>query len=103
MPEAGCLSASARAPPGSLPRVEMTLQTPAAPQVTAQSEHQRPVRRRWAVLLAVLAGAALLLALPPYGLWWLSPVGVALLAVATHRRRLRRAFGLGAIAGLVLF
>ncbi|MCO8269703.1 apolipoprotein N-acyltransferase [Actinoplanes sp. TRM 88003] len=81
----------------------MTLQPPAAPQVTAQNCGPRPVRRRVALPMAVLAGLALLHALPPYGLWWLSPVGVALLAGATHRRRLRRAFGLGSIAGLVLF
>jgi apolipoprotein N-acyltransferase len=81
----------------------MTLQPPAAPQVTAHASGHRPVRRRFALSMAVLAGLALLLALPPYGLWWLSPVGVALLAGATHRRRLRRAFGLGFIAGLVLF
>ncbi|MBM2616084.1 apolipoprotein N-acyltransferase [Actinoplanes sp. LDG1-06] len=81
----------------------MTLQPPASPQVTGPGEAPRPVPRRWAVALSVLAGVALLLALPPYGLWWLSPVGVALLAAATHRRRLFRAFGLGSIAGLVLF
>ncbi|WP_250003877.1 apolipoprotein N-acyltransferase [Actinoplanes sp. M2I2] len=80
----------------------MTLQPPAPPQVTAQPG-RRPVSRRVAVPMAVLAGVALLLALPPYGLWWLAPAGVALLAGATHRRRLRRAFGLGFLAGLVLF
>nr|WP_221377674.1 apolipoprotein N-acyltransferase [Actinoplanes polyasparticus] len=81
----------------------MTLQPPAAPQVTAHNSGPRPVPRRVAPVLAVLAGLTLLLALPPYGLWWLSPVGVALLAGATHRRRLRPAFGLGFLAGLVLF
>ena len=98
-----CLSVCGHTPPGSLPRVEMTLQPPAPPQVTTSSSPPAPVRRRYALPLAVLAGAALLLALPPYGLWWLSPVGVAMLAAATHRRRLWRAFGLGSIAGLVLF
>ena len=58
---------------------------------------------RIALPLAVLAGVALLVALPPYALWWLAPVGVALLAAAVHRRRLRGAFGLGFVAGLVLF
>jgi len=81
----------------------MTLQPPAEPQVTEQSPPPRPLRRRVALPLAVLAGLTLLLALPPYGLWWLSPVGVALLAGATHRRRLRGGFGLGFVAGLVLF
>lgn len=62
-----------------------------------------PLRPPVAVALAVAAGAALLLALPPYDLWWLSPAGVALLAAAVHRRRLRAGLGLGVVAGLVLF
>ena len=81
----------------------MTLQTPAAPQVTASAGPPGPVPMRIALPLAVLAGVALLVALPPYGLWWLAPVGVALLAAAVHRRRLRGGFGLGFLAGLVLF
>jgi apolipoprotein N-acyltransferase len=56
-----------------------------------------------AVLAALAAGGALLAAFPPYGLWWLAPVGVALLAAAVHRRRLRGGAGLGALAGLALF
>nr|WP_236718394.1 apolipoprotein N-acyltransferase [Actinoplanes sp. TFC3] len=63
----------------------------------------RPVRLGVALLLAVAGGVALLLALPPYGLWLLAPAGVALLGVATHRRRLRAGAGLGLIAGVVLF
>jgi apolipoprotein N-acyltransferase len=42
---------------------------------------------------------ALLLAFPPYGLWWLAPIGVALLAIAVHRCRPR----IGAALGLVFF
>ena len=57
----------------------------------------------WAVLCAIAAGGALLLAFPPFALWWLAPVGVALLAVAVHRRRLRSGFGLGMLSGLTLF
>jgi len=57
----------------------------------------------WAVLCAIGAGGALLLAFPPFALWWLAPVGVALLAVAVHRRRLRSGFGLGVLSGLTLF
>ena len=48
-----------------------------------------------AVPLAVAAGLALLVAFPPYGWWPLAPVGVALLAAAAHRRRLRAGAGLG--------
>ncbi|SCL36200.1 apolipoprotein N-acyltransferase [Micromonospora nigra] len=56
-----------------------------------------------AVLMAVAAGLALLVAFPPYGWWPLAPVGVALLAVATHRRRLRAGAGLGFLTGVALF
>jgi apolipoprotein N-acyltransferase len=69
----------------------------------AGAPSRRPVRLRVAVALAVTAGIALLLALPPYDLWWLAPAGVALLAAAVHRRRLRAGFGLGVLAGAVLF
>ncbi|MGC4901522.1 apolipoprotein N-acyltransferase [Micromonospora echinospora] len=56
-----------------------------------------------AVPAAVLAGVALLLAFPPYGMWPLAPVGVALLAAAAHRRRLRAGAGLGFLTGVALF
>ncbi|GIF03853.1 apolipoprotein N-acyltransferase [Actinoplanes siamensis] len=62
-----------------------------------------PLRLPVAAALAVAAGVALLLALPPYDLWWLAPAGVALLAAAVHRRRPRAGFGLGFVTGLVLF
>jgi apolipoprotein N-acyltransferase len=56
---------------------------------------------RWAALgLAVAAGGALLLAFPGYGLWWCAPVGVALLAVAVHRRGFWAGTGLGLVAGV---
>jgi apolipoprotein N-acyltransferase len=103
MPGPPPLSVYGKTAAGSLSRVEMTLQPPAASQVTEQPGRHRPIGLRLALPLAVLAGLTLLLALPPYGLWWLSPVGVALLAGATHRRRLRAGFGLGFVAGLVLF
>ncbi|MBU2665442.1 apolipoprotein N-acyltransferase [Actinoplanes bogorensis] len=80
----------------------MTLQPPASPQVTAATAPP-PLRLPVALVLAVLAGGALLVALPPYGLWWLSPAGVALFAAAVHRRRLRAGFWLGFVTGLVLF
>ena len=40
---------------------------------------------------------------PPYGWWPLAPVGVALLAAAAHRRRLRAGAGLGLLTGLAFF
>src|SRR5690242_7167178 len=56
-----------------------------------------------AVLAAAVAGGAMLVAFPPYGLWWAAPAAVALLAIATHRRRLRGGFGLGVLAGALFF
>lgn len=62
-----------------------------------------PLGLPWAIGLAVLSGAALLVAFPPYGWWWAAPVGVAALSVAVHRRRLRAGAGLGFVAGVVFF
>src|SRR2546429_8867028 len=64
---------------------------PLPAQPGAGSDAQ-PARRRLpsfplSVLAATLAGVALLVAFPPYGLWWIAPVGVALLTLATHPRR----------------
>ncbi|KXK58219.1 apolipoprotein N-acyltransferase [Micromonospora rosaria] len=56
-----------------------------------------------AVPAAVLAGVALLVAFPPYGWWPLAPVGVALLAAATHRRRVRAGAALGFLTGVAFF
>ena len=81
----------------------MTLQPPVAPPAAAPAEPPRPLRLPVAAGLALLAGAALLLSFPPYGLWWLAPVGVALLAAAVHRRRLRAGAGVGFLSGLLLF
>ncbi|GAA2216722.1 apolipoprotein N-acyltransferase [Micromonospora olivasterospora] len=63
----------------------------------------RPLPLRVAVPLAVAAGLALLVAFPPYGVWPAAAVGVALLAAAVHRRRLRAGAGLGFVAGVALF
>lgn len=63
-----------------------------------------PVRRLWfAVVLAAVSGLALLVAFPPYGLWWLAPPGVAGLAVAVHRRRPLAGLLAAFVAGLVFF
>ncbi|WP_435831430.1 apolipoprotein N-acyltransferase [Micromonospora arborensis] len=63
----------------------------------------RPVPLRVAAPLAVAAGLALLVAFPPYGVWPLAPVGVAMLAAAAHRRRLRAGAGLGFLTGVAFF
>ncbi|MEU8232962.1 apolipoprotein N-acyltransferase [Actinoplanes sp. NPDC048967] len=82
----------------------MTLQpTPAPAPDPVVPVAPRPLRLWVSVLLAPAAGAALLVSFPPYGLWWLAPVAVAVLAAATHRRRLRGGAGIGMIAGLVFF
>jgi apolipoprotein N-acyltransferase len=82
----------------------LTLQpTPAPAPDPVVPAAPRPLRRGVSVLFAFAAGAGLLVSFPPYGLWWLAPVAVAVLAAATHRRRLRGGAGLGMIAGLVFF
>ena len=81
----------------------MTLRPPVAPQASPPAEPPEPIGLRTALILSAAAGAALLLALPPFDLWPLAIAGVGLLAVATHRRRLRAGFGLGFLAGVVLF
>ncbi|MGC4879343.1 apolipoprotein N-acyltransferase [Micromonospora sp. DT43] len=63
----------------------------------------RPLPLKLAAPMAVAAGLALLLAFPPYGVWPLAPVGVALLAAAAHRRRLRAGAGVGFLTGVALF
>ena len=55
------------------------------------------------LLLAVLAGVALVFAFPDHDLWWLAPVGVALLALSTVGARPRDGALLGFVTGLVFF
>ena len=82
----------------------MTLQPSAAAVAPAPAPvPPRPVRLWAAVVLAALSGLSMLASFPPYGLWWLAPVSVALLAAAAHRRRLRGGLGVGMIAGLLFF
>jgi apolipoprotein N-acyltransferase len=84
--------------------VEVTLQPAlAVPATPRPAERPRPLRLWVAVLFAALAGLAMLASFPPYGLSWLAPVAVALLAAAAHRRRLRGGLGVGLIAGLLFF
>ncbi|WP_433320892.1 apolipoprotein N-acyltransferase [Micromonospora sp. CA-269861] len=77
--------------------------TPAPTVINAPVVAGRPLPLRVAVPLAIAAGLALLVAFPPYGVWPLAPVGVALLAAAAHRRRLRAGAGLGFLTGVALF
>ena len=53
--------------------------------------------------LAVLAGLSLWLSFPDHDLWWLAPVGVALLGGVTLRAGGARGFLYGLVAGLAFF
>ncbi len=53
--------------------------------------------------LALVGGALLSLAFPGYGLWWLAPVAVALLAVSTTGVRARVGVVNGLVFGLAFF
>jgi apolipoprotein N-acyltransferase len=55
------------------------------------------------VLAAPVGGVLLYLACAPRTLWWLAPIGFALLGVALWRRRARAGFGLGLLFGLGYF
>ncbi|MDA2813018.1 apolipoprotein N-acyltransferase [Nocardiopsis sp. RSe5-2] len=75
-----------------------------APPAPAPSAHG-PRPGRTALLraaAAAAAGLAQLLSLPPYGLWWLGPIAVALLGWALIGVRLRRAAWLGLLSGAAL-
>lgn len=52
------------------------------------------------VVGAVVAGLGLYAAFPPLGWWWAAPLGIALLLAAVDGRRVRAAFGWGALAAL---
>ncbi|MBT9254478.1 apolipoprotein N-acyltransferase [Phycicoccus sp. MAQZ13P-2] len=62
-----------------------------------------PLRLPVALVGAVLAGLALWLAFPTHDLWWLAPVGVALLGAVVLVAGAARGFLLGLIAGLAFF
>lgn len=63
------------------------------------------LRLSWpAALAAALAsGGCLLAAFPPFGVWPLAPVGVALMGAVCHRRSLRGGFGQGVVVGVAFF
>jgi apolipoprotein N-acyltransferase len=63
----------------------------------------RGLRWPWALGAALGSGPVLLAAFPPIDLWWLAPVAVGLLALATHRRGFWAGAGLGLLAGLAFF
>ncbi|RKS09471.1 apolipoprotein N-acyltransferase [Nocardiopsis sp. Huas11] len=77
--------------------------TPSAPATVAPLGHRwGRYDLLWRVLAAAGSGLAQLLALPPYGLWWLGPLSAALLVFAVAGVRLRRAAWLGGLSGATL-
>ncbi|HEX6917337.1 MAG TPA: apolipoprotein N-acyltransferase [Phycicoccus sp.] len=62
-----------------------------------------PLRTLARPLAALLAGLALWLSFPEHDLWWLAPVGVALLAAATLTAGFWRGAALGLLAGVAYF
>jgi apolipoprotein N-acyltransferase len=75
--------------------------TPASDGVTVRSRHPFSLGPRLAA--AVVSGALVALALPPYDLWPLAPVGVAGLVLLCRGQRARRAALLGFGHGLGTF
>jgi apolipoprotein N-acyltransferase len=53
-----------------------------------------------AVVLAILAGAGLLVSFPRPSLWWCAPIAVALVTLVVHRRTFWGGFRLAGLAGL---
>ncbi|HEY7224580.1 MAG TPA: apolipoprotein N-acyltransferase [Micromonosporaceae bacterium] len=97
------------APPGAAapgrPATTALRRVAATRAALARVERHRPVRviaRLWPLWAAAGAGLTLWLAFPPYDQWWLGPLGVALLALATYRRGFWAGAGLGAVTGLGL-
>ncbi|MEU6077321.1 apolipoprotein N-acyltransferase [Micromonospora sp. NPDC047074] len=88
---------------GSVPAPAGDSSGPGAGPAGTSAVAGRPVPLPVAVVLAVAGGLALLVAFPPYGLWPLAPLGVALLAAATRGRRMRAGAGLGFLTGVALF
>ncbi|HEX6870409.1 MAG TPA: apolipoprotein N-acyltransferase [Micromonosporaceae bacterium] len=88
-----------------LPEVTGTPPVPTVPGATRSGLAERLPRayRWWPVAAAIAAGLVLYAAFPPVNLWWAAPIGVALLAVATHRRRGWAGAGLGMLAGVAFF
>ncbi|MCP2241502.1 apolipoprotein N-acyltransferase [Lentzea aerocolonigenes] len=72
---------------------------PESPELPARKRRvSPPVLLRMA--LAVAGGVLIYLSFPPRPLWFLAPVGFALLAWTIHERRARAGFGYGLLFGL---
>jgi apolipoprotein N-acyltransferase len=71
--------------------------------VTYRGRVPTPLRPLARVVAAFLAGLALWLSFPDHDVWWLAPVGVALLAAATLTAGFWRGLGVGMVGGLAFF
>ncbi|MFS8103945.1 apolipoprotein N-acyltransferase [Lentzea alba] len=72
---------------------------PESPELPARRRRlSRPVLLRMA--LAAAGGVLIYLSFPPRPLWFLAPLGFALLAYVIHERRARAGFGYGVLFGL---
>jgi apolipoprotein N-acyltransferase len=71
--------------------------------VTYRGPVPTPLRTLARPLAALGGGLSLWLAFPEHDLWWLAPVGVALVAGATLTAGFWRGLGLGLVAGLAYF
>ncbi|MFI6094474.1 apolipoprotein N-acyltransferase [Lentzea sp. NPDC051213] len=72
---------------------------PESPESPARRRRlSRPVLARTA--LAITGGVLIYLSFPPRPLWFLAPLGFALLAAVIHERRARAGFGYGLLFGL---
>ncbi|MBW0093783.1 apolipoprotein N-acyltransferase [Pseudonocardia sp. KRD-184] len=83
---------------------------PILPSTTARGVERPPARQRgaryglwWPCAAAAAAGGLLYLSFPPRPLWWLAPLGFAVLGVVLAGRRARAGLGYGLLAGLGLF
>ena len=56
-----------------------------------------------ASVVSVVGGLCVWLAFPDHDIWWLAPIGVALLAVAARGQRARTGALLGFVGGLAYF
>ncbi|MFC3520911.1 apolipoprotein N-acyltransferase [Streptomonospora nanhaiensis] len=74
----------------------------APPSAVGTPSRRRRLGALWRAAAAVAAGLCQLLALEPYGLWWLGPLSAALLALAVRNTRVRRAAWLGLLSGAAL-
>src|SRR5688572_21695906 len=91
-------------PASSRPRVRLRL-SPARLRLPPGRLRPSPAALRSVALsLAGAVGAALLLlvSFPPYDLWFLAPLGVAVLALASYRRGFWAGAFLGFVTGITL-